>query len=93
MFDFKLFGCYVFPEISNLLIKDELEFLQLLRLLLEVKDVLFFLMDDSVLHLDLFLLIVELDVQFLNILLLFVKLDSPFVDKANQTSEFLLDII
>lgn len=73
--DLELLGGNVLPQVSDLLIEHKLELFQLLRLLLEMQDVLFSLVDDVVLDVNLGLFLRPLLVELLLVFLLLVKLD------------------
>lgn len=90
--DFKLLRSDVFPQVTDFLVEDELKLLQLLRLLLQVKDVLLALVDNHILLVDLRFLVQAQAIQLVDLVLLFVKLRALLLDQAVELLDVLLHV-
>ena len=90
--DLELFRRNVLSQVSNLLIEHKLELFQFLGLLLQVKYILFPLMNCVVLDVNLCLLLSPFEVQLLNDLLLLVQRDVPIQDLAIKSLDLGLHI-
>lgn len=85
--DFEFFRRDILPQVPDLLVEHEFELFELLRLLLQVQNVLFSLVNDLVFNVNLSLLFLPFQVQFLNVLPLLLQLQLFVVDPSSQCLE------
>ena len=88
----ELFRGNILPEISDLLIKNELELLKLLGLFLQMQDGLLPLVDDLVLDVNLRLLLRPLNLELLDVGTLFLQHCVLVLDKTIEGLELLAGV-
>ena len=92
MFNLSLLWCNILSQVSNLLVQNELEFFELLRLFLQGQDIPLSIMNGGVFDVDLRLFLDVLVVQLVDDLNLLFKRGISVIDLALESFDFSLNV-